>query len=69
MKTKNPDCDLISIEKVKIGDFFRRIGGKKVYVRDEYNRFCKRYEAHAWEDFCNYAEFKKGTLVEINFTF
>lgn len=58
------------IEDLKKGEYFRLLQkNKTVYVRDEYSKEAKRYQAYKFEDVNSIRLFKKGTLVEVNFTF
>lgn len=60
----------ISIEKVKKGDFLRRKeGAKKTFVKGVYNRSCKAYECHNYEDINEYIYIKPGKIVNVNFDF
>jgi hypothetical protein len=62
--------DTTTIEKVKKGDYFKlKPESNIVYVRGDYNRFTKRYEAYKFEDINSFREFKKGKEVIIGFTF
>jgi hypothetical protein len=63
------DGKLTTIEKVKIGEWFKLPNKKTVYVARGYNRFEKKYESSKYDDINHYRGFKKGTKVEINFTF
>lgn len=59
-----------TIERVKIGDFFKRKPtAKKVFLRLGYNKFCKQYAAKNWDDINDYVHLKKGTLVFTDFEF
>lgn len=57
------------IEDVKKGEYIRPIGTKKVYTREAFCRFNKKYECSDHDDISNYRYFKKGTLVEIDFEY
>lgn len=63
------DGKLTTIEKVKNGELFKLPNKKTVYVARGYNRFEKKYESYKYDDINHYRGFKKGTKVEINFTF
>ena len=41
----------------------------QVYVRDEYNRSTKKYEAYKFEDISDFREFKGDKKVYIDFYF
>lgn len=41
----------------------------QVYVRDEYNRSTKKYEAYKFEDVSDFREFKGDKKVYIDFYF
>ncbi len=58
------------IETLKKGDFFKRKpDAKEVYVKADYCREDKKYQATKWSDHCAYLGFKKGTLVFVEFEF
>lgn len=58
------------IEQLPIGSFFKRKqGAKKVYVRQAYNRFAKKYECNWFDDINDYIYLKKGTEVFTDFEF
>jgi hypothetical protein len=57
------------IEKVPKGDYFRARNGAKVYSQQGYCRVSKKYTGQEFEDINSYRYFKKGTMVEYNFTF
>jgi hypothetical protein len=58
------------IEDIKKGDFFKLSETSTiVYVRDEYNREIKKYEAHKWTDMGAFITRKKGTIVFVDFEF
>jgi hypothetical protein len=69
VKSVEEGVKLVNIEEVKKGEYFRLPGKKVVYVRGEYNRSIDKYEAHKFEDICEFRQFKNGTSVEIGFTF
>lgn len=59
-----------AIESLKKGAFFKRkADSKKVYVKQDYNRFAKRYAANDFEDISSFLHLKKGTLVHTDFEF
>jgi|HubBroStandDraft_2_1064218.scaffolds.fasta_scaffold00002_54 hypothetical protein len=57
------------INKLPKGIYFRFPGKQKVYVYDGYNRFTRKYSYYAFDDVNAFGERKKGTMVEIDFTF
>lgn len=63
------DGKLTTIEKVKKGEWFKLPNKKTVYVQEGYNRTDKKYESYKYEDVSHFRFFKKGTVVEIDFTF
>lgn len=63
-----------TISQIKVGTFFtlKPIEEPKeiqVYVRDEYNRSTKKYEACKFEDISDFREFKGDKKVYIDFYF
>jgi hypothetical protein len=59
------------LRQIKLGEFFKLHDSKdaSVWVRDEYDRTCKRYLVHKFDD-VNHFSAKKGTLeVFVGFTF
>ena len=56
-----------TIENVKNGELV--LIGKKVYIRNEYVRELKKYSLTDWHDTSREKLVKKGTLVNVNFTF
>jgi len=58
-----------TIDKLKKGDYFRLPGKQRVYVRKEYSREAKKYEASRFDDVNHFIYKKKGTIVEIDFDF
>ena len=63
-----------TISQLKKGDFFTLIPieepkESQVYVRDEYNRSTKKYEAYKFEDISDFREFKGDKKVYIDFYF
>lgn len=62
-------CTVTPIEKVKKGDFFRRCGKKIVYQAEGYDRENRKYCGTDYYDMNRQTYLKKGTLVEIGFTF
>ena len=60
---------IVAIEQVKKGDFFRLLKGKEVYLKEEYCRMNKKYVGQAWSDISKWTYKKKGTLVVIGFDF
>ena len=63
-----------TIEKLKRDDFFilKRISKPKesqVYVRGGYDYSNKRYCGIKFTDICSCREFKKGTIVYVDFFF
>jgi hypothetical protein len=63
------DGQLTTIEKVKKGEFFKMPNQTTVYIQTGFNRFIKKYEGQKFEDINHFRSFKKGTVVEIDFTF
>ena len=61
--------ELVRIEDVKKGDFFRLPKGKETYQKDSYCRINKKYVGQAWSDISKWTLKKKGTLVLIGFEF
>jgi hypothetical protein len=57
------------IELVKKGEYIRFKVDGPVYVKGDYNRHTKKYEASKFEDINHYTEKKKGTKVYIGFDF
>jgi hypothetical protein len=60
---------VVYLRDVKRGDYFRKQGQTKVYVRNDYDRMSKRYECVAFDDINNFRYMTPLTLVEINFDF
>jgi hypothetical protein len=60
---------LLKIEDVKKGDFFRLPKGKETYQKDGYCRINKKYIGQAWSDISKWTLKKKGTLVLVGFDF
>lgn len=60
---------ITAIENLKKGDFFRLPKGRKVYLALGYERSLKKYEGQNYEDISDFKYFKKGTKVEIGFTY
>lgn len=61
----------IELRKVKQGGYFRLAESETapVWVRDEYNRADKRFEAHKYEDVCHWSEFNGSRMVYVDFEF
>lgn len=64
---------LKEIQKLKKGEFFKRVSTHAtfngVWVFDGYNRYTRKYSAYSFNDINKFMEFKKGTLVLVDFTF
>lgn len=59
-----------NIEDLKIGELFKlKKESNIVYVRSEYNRFEKKYEAYKYEDINSFTYKKKGTKVVTDFEY
>ena len=63
-----------TISQLKKGDFFTLIPieepkDSQVYVRDDYVRSTKKYEAYKFEDVNRFRQFKGDTKVYIDFIF
>jgi hypothetical protein len=59
-----------NIETLKKGEFFKRKPEQsKVYTREDYCRYTKKYEGQDWDNISRYCYFKKGTKVWVGFTF
>jgi hypothetical protein len=59
----------VKIETLKKGEYFRRVNGKAVYKLVGYDRSEKKYEAYKVDDVNSNTYFKKGTTVEVGFTY
>lgn len=59
------------LRRVKHGDFFRLSSSESapIWVRDEYNRSTKKYEAHKCDNVNYWSEFKGSRLVYVDFVF
>ncbi|PZP41965.1 MAG: hypothetical protein DI598_17555 [Pseudopedobacter saltans] len=65
-----PINNFIEINKLKKGEFLKiKESSKTVFVYDGYNRTTKKYSVYAFDDISRFREFKKGTIVHINFEF
>ena len=54
----------IKIEELPNGEFFRRKeGAKKLYQKEGYCRYNKKYECGNYDDINDYIYLKKGTVV------
>ena len=62
-------AQVVPIENVKKGDFVRIKGTKRVYTKQAFDRYQKKYELHAENDISEYRYIKKGRLVEIDFDY
>lgn len=70
----------VLLKNVRKGEFFTltnnvkhnedgEVLSKYVYVRDAYDRECKKYEVYKFDDVCNY-RFMNGTrIVYVDFCF
>jgi hypothetical protein len=58
-----------AIEKVKKGDFFRRLNGVAVFSHSGYCKLNKKYQGDNVNDISSFSYFKKGTIVEVGFTY
>ena len=63
-----------TIRQIKKGTFFtlkpiEKPKESQVYVRDEYNRSTKKYEAYKFEDVSDFCEFNGVKKVYIDFYF
>lgn len=63
-----------TIRQIKAGTFFtlkpiEEPKESQVYVRDEYNRSTKKYEAYKFENISDFREFKGDKKVYIDFYF
>jgi hypothetical protein len=68
-KLTNTETMKIAIEKVKKGDFFRRLNGVAVFSHSGYCKLNKKYQGDNVNDISSFSYFKKGTIVETEFTF
>jgi hypothetical protein len=59
----------LAIEKVKKGDFFRRLNGVAVFSHSGYCKLNKKYQGDNVNDISSFSYFKKGTIVEVGFTY
>lgn len=59
------------LRKVKRGEFFRLRASAyaPVWVRDEYNRKDKKFEAHKYDNIGHWAEFNGSRIVYVGFDF
>lgn len=59
------------LRNVKRGDFFRLTESETapVWIRDDYNRSTRKYEAYKYDDVNHWGEFKGARLVYVDFTF
>lgn len=59
-----------TIKTLKKGEYFRIAGKKKVYMKGEYDRNEKKYEAIKTDDIYGNPRYLKGsTKVDIDFTY
>jgi len=66
--TFNELVTILPIEKVKVGEMVRLVGRKVVFTRKPFCKSDKKYLLQAYDN-GNDTMKKKGTLVEIGFTF
>lgn len=61
----------IEMRRVKRGEFFRLANSESapVWVRDEYNRSSKKFEAYKYDNVNYWSEFKGSRLVYVDFVF
>ena len=61
----------IEMRRVKRGEFFRLANSESapVWVRDEYNRSSKKFEAYKYDNVNYWGEFKGSRLVYVDFVF
>jgi hypothetical protein len=60
----------VALKDVKKGDYFKRkADAKTVFVRDEYDRVYKKFEAFDFEDINRFIFLKGSTQVYIDFEF
>ena len=61
----------IELRKVKQGEFFRLTESETapVWIRDDYNRSSKKYEAYKYDNVNYWSEFRGTRLVYVDFTF
>lgn len=59
------------LRRVRVGEFFRLSESESapVWVRDEYNRSSRKYEAYKYDNVNHWGEFKGTRLVYVDFTF
>lgn len=69
IETVEEGFTLLPVEKIKNGEFVRRPGKKRVYIRQEYDRELKKYLLQAWDDINHWSYVKKGTMLETDFIF
>lgn len=55
----------------KLGEFFRLANSESapVWVRDEYNRSSRKFEAYKYDDVNNWSEFNGSRLVYVDFVY
>lgn len=59
----------VTLSDLKKGDYFRRIGGKTVFIRGEYDRSSKKYSVCKFDDLFDEKFLHGKTPVEIDFEF
>lgn len=61
----------IELRKVKQGTFFRltESATAPVWVRDEYNRRDKKFEAYKYDNVYHWSEFSASRMVYVDFVF
>ena len=59
------------LRKVRVGEFFRLAESEKapVWVRDEYNRSSRKYEAYNYDNVNHWSEFGGTRKVYVDFCF
>ena len=63
------DFQVANVEKIKKGEFVRRVGKKKVYILEGYDRSMRKYCLQDFDDISHQIYVKKGTSLEYDFCF
>lgn len=58
-----------TIESIKVGEFFKKIGSNKIYIRGNYSRELKKYSYSPVDDVNSEYFMKKGTKIFTKFEY